>query len=61
MKQTETIRRLFEKFNGNKDKTIEAYAYMETTGKVRRDSNVNNVPPLKYAELLFYNNFERIG
>ena len=44
---------VFSKYNGDKEKVIKAYAWMEEKGYAPRSSNIHNFSSMYYAEALY--------
>ena len=51
--QMEAMITIYKRFNGDKEKTVNAYAYLEKEGSVPRKSNSHNWNPLTYSKALF--------
>ena len=53
MKQRELMKELYQRYHGNRDKVVDAYAKAETVGTVLRRSNQRGITPFEYASRLF--------
>lgn len=51
--QRDAMREVFNKYSGNKEKTIKAYAWMDEKGYAPRKNNTHNFSSLYYAEALY--------
>ncbi len=51
--QREAMITIYKKFDKDKEKTVNAYAYLEKKGSVPRKSNSHNWTPLTYSKALF--------
>jgi hypothetical protein len=51
--QRDAMREAFNKYNGEKEKTIKAYAWLEEKGHAPRKNNSHNFSAIYYAEALY--------
>ena len=58
--QRAAMRDVYSKYNGDKEKVIKAYAWMEEKGYAPRGSNIHNFSSMYYAEA-FYNDGVKKG
>ena len=51
--QRSAMREVFSKFNGDKEKAVKAYAWLDENGYAPRGSNIHNFSSMYYAEALY--------